>query len=103
MNNIVKSVFVISLMMCAGDMFAQTQNTVNPTVQVPAYELGKIELAPPVMVTGVTLSSPNDPVKIPGITEQGNANSSQAIAPNVNLSINIPVIEATEKNQVKGK
>ena len=102
-QNIIKSVLVISIMMCSVDIVAQTQNSVAPNVQMPAYDKGKFVPNPPVMVTGVTLSSPDDPVNIPGKNNQGRAGSTQTGEPIVSLSINVPVIETAEKKQVKGK
>lgn len=102
-KKIIKTTIFIILLLCSGDMIAQTQNTISPPVQLPAYDYGKPVLVPPVMVTGVTLSSIDDPVKIPGKPEQGMPGSSKSPEPNVKLEMNVPVIQTTEKAKGKGK
>lgn len=102
-KNIIKIAIFIIFLFCSGNLIAQTQQLISPSVPLPVIEMGNPVQAPPVMVTGVTLSSPDDPVKIPGKPEQGRPGSSQSSEPNIKLEMNVPVIQTTEKSKEMGK
>ena len=78
---------------------AQKQSSEAVRPKPPVYEIGKIEIIPPVMIPGVTVADKID-VK-PSATSQ---NSSEKTGnANVSLSTNVPVIRTNDAKQTRQK
>lgn len=93
MKKIIVPAFICAALCVSFTAKAQTQSDRDFKNTVPVYDIGKIDLQPPVMVPGVTVADKNDVVK-PGAAR--NLSSGNAGNANVNLSTNVPVIPASE-------
>ena len=100
MKKILVKVFLSFLgLLVSNSIHAQNQSSEAVRPKPPVYEIGKIEIIPPVMIPGVTVADKND-IKPAATSQNSPGNTGNA---NVSLSTNVPVIRTNDAKQTRQK